>query len=99
MLFLFLMTLLAHSFVVLELLYVNLVILLYRLQTFFFSGEFSSETASVSSILLSLSGGKKKKKNLHTHTYKCIPIFYIFYSLIILISFHILSSEYTADIC
>ena len=67
MLFLFLMTLLAHSFVVLELLYVNLVILLYRLQTFFFSGEFSSETASVSSILLSLSGGKKKKKPTHTH--------------------------------
>ena len=95
MLFLFLMTLLVHSFVVLELLSVNLVILIYRLQTVF-SKAVSSETAPVSSIMLPLSGGKNT--HTHTHTYKCIPIFYIFYSVIILNSFHILHSGYTADI-
>ena len=97
MLFLFLMTLLVHSFVVLELLSVNLVILIYRLQTVFFSKAVSSDTARASSIMLPLSGGKKYTYT-HTHTYKCIPIFYIFYSLIILNSFHILHSGYTADI-
>ena len=85
MLFLFLMTFLVHSFVFLELLSVNLVIWIYRLQTVFFSGAFSSETASVSSILLPLSGGEiyiytHTHTHTHTHTCKCIPIFYIFYS-------------------
>ena len=79
MLFLFLMTLLVHSFVVLELLSVNLVILIYRLQTVV-SKAVSSETAPVSSIMLPLSGGKK-----YTHTHTHINTYLYFISFILLL--------------